>query len=113
VLAVPPPAVLSVEGGVARLRRASLPAEVAARAATIEVVAGPAGPIDHATAVRPYRPRARAMAAPAGDALARIRSLTGAGAAPATSTAETVVLEPAAAAERILAALRTWGHLDA
>ena len=46
VLAVPPPAVLSVEGAVARLRRASLPAELESRRAVIEVVPGPDGPVE-------------------------------------------------------------------
>ena len=70
VLDVAPPAVLSVEGAVARLRRASLPAELAARPAPIERAPGPTGPVEHADAVHPYRPRARAMPAPAGAALA-------------------------------------------
>ena len=58
----------------ARLRRASLPAELAARRATIEVVPGPDGPVEHPDAVHAYRPRARALAAPAGDALERVCS---------------------------------------
>ena len=58
----------------------------------------------------PYRPRARVLPAPAGaNALDRVRALTDTGAAP--SRTETVVLEPAAAARRILDALRDWGYL--
>ena len=41
----------------------------------------------------------------------RLRVLTDAGAASA-ARGETVVLEPAAAAARIVAALRAWGYLD-
>jgi electron transfer flavoprotein beta subunit len=113
VLSVPSPAVLSVEGSVARLRRASLPAEVAARTATIEVVAGPQGPVEHAEIVRPYRPRARVLPVPSGDALERIRTLTGAETVGPASASETVVLEPPAAAERLLRALHEWGYVDA
>jgi electron transfer flavoprotein beta subunit len=116
VLAVPAPGVLSVEGSVARLRRASLPAEVAARTAPIEIAAGPVGAPERPEVVRPYRPRPRVLPIPTGDALARIRELTGAGGADGVgagaTTTETVVLEPAAAAARILATLRDWGYLD-
>jgi len=112
VLAVRAPAVLSVEGSVARLRRASLPAELAAADAPIDIVTGPAGPREEPLATAPYRPRARAMAAPSGDTLARIRLLTDARTAPAATT-ETVVLDPPAAAARIIDALIAWGYLDA
>jgi electron transfer flavoprotein beta subunit len=109
VLAVEAPAVLSVEGAVARLRRAGLPAELRARDAAIEVVAGPDAPPDHPELVEPYRPRARVLAPPAGDALARVLELTGAG-GPAAPARELVALEPADAARRILAALDEWGY---
>jgi electron transfer flavoprotein beta subunit len=109
LLAVTPPAVLSVEGAVARLRRASLRAELAARSAPVEVIAGPPGPVVRVDAIAPYRPRARVAAAPSGGALARVLQLTDAIGATAT-THELVTLEPAAAAERILAALAEWGY---
>jgi electron transfer flavoprotein beta subunit len=109
VLDVTAPAVLSVEGAVARLRRAALPLELAARTAAIEVVPGPVGPREHGDVVQPYRPRARVVAAPAGSALARVLQLTDAVGAPAT-THELVTLDPPAAAERILAALAEWGY---
>jgi electron transfer flavoprotein beta subunit len=110
LLAVTSPAVLSVEGAVARLRRASLPAELAARGADIEVVAGPSGPVDGAASVRPFRPRPRERPAPEGEALDRVRRLTATGSQP-TAHIETVELEPPAAADRILTALRQWGYL--
>jgi len=113
VLDATPPAVLSVEGAVGRLRRASLAAELDARDVKIDVVPGPAGPVEAAARVAPYRPRARQRPAPAGDPLARVRELT------ATATGdggpahpEVVTLDPPAAAARILAALRDWGYLD-
>lgn len=112
VLSVPAPAVLSVEGSVARLRRASLPAELAARTAPIEVIAGPQGPVEHADIVRPYRPRPRVLPVPQGDTLERIRALTGADAVGPAASSETVVLDPPAAAERLLRALREWGYVD-
>jgi electron transfer flavoprotein beta subunit len=110
VLDVPMPCVLSVEGSVATLRRAGLRQMLESQATTVHVVA--ATPGRHATAavVTPYRPRARALAAPAGDqALDRLRALTDAG---GTSTrGETVVLAPSDAAARIVQALRNWGYL--
>ncbi len=111
VLDVIAPAVLSVEGAVARLRRASLPAELAAAHATIPVVPGPDGPVEVADAVAPYRPRARRLPAPAGDALTRVRLLTDAGEHATPAHTEIVTLDPPAAATTILATLRGWGYL--
>jgi electron transfer flavoprotein beta subunit len=110
LLSVTSPAVLSVEGAVARLRRASLPAELDAHHAVVEVVPGPPGPVEASAAVGPYRPRPRQRPAPSGDALHRIQELTSTGGAPPVH-AEVVTLEPAAAAARILAALGEWGYL--
>jgi electron transfer flavoprotein beta subunit len=104
-------AVCSVEGSVASLRRAGLAATLGAAKVSIEIVAaGPVGTQLTATSL-PYRPRARAFAPPAGStALDRVRSLIITDAASAGG--ESVTLEPAAAAERIVEALRTWGYLD-
>ena len=108
-LEVEAPAVVSVEGSVARLRRASLTAELAAAEQTITVVAGPSGPVDEPAAAGPYRPRARVLPAPAGEgALDRIRALTGGEGG--SGHGETVVLEPVAAAARIIDALTAWGY---
>ena len=111
LLAVHAPAVVSVEGATAHLRRAGLAALRTAAAHHIEVVAPSAPTHAEATVVRAYRPRARALAAPTGSPLDRLRALTDAGAAVA-ARGETVVLEPEAAAARIAAALREWGYLD-
>ena len=94
----------------ARLRRASLTAELESRHAAIEVVPGPDGPVEEVHTVRPYRPRPRERPAPAGDSLGRIRDLTAIGSEP-SAHAEIVTLDPPAAADRILAALRDWGYL--
>jgi electron transfer flavoprotein beta subunit len=111
-LLVHEPGVVSVEGSVARLRRAGLAAELAARHAVVEVVPGPTGPIEEPADVQPYRPRARALAAPPGDgALTRVRALTTTG--EVGGHGEVLVAEPAAAAARIVDALREWGYLDA
>jgi electron transfer flavoprotein beta subunit len=120
-LAVAVPAVVSLEGATARLRRGSLRATLAADRAPIMVrpfdaAAGDAGgtPVSRSTVSRrgPLRPRARELAAPAGaEALDRVRLLIGAGdAASAPSRQAPVVLEPADAADRILDALAAWGY---
>jgi len=109
-LLLSPPAVVSVEGSVARLRRASLTAELAARTATIEVVAGPTAPRETPIEEGPYRPRARVLAAPTGDdALTRIRALMSSGVE--VTHGETVTLDPPQAAARIVQSLHEWGYL--
>jgi electron transfer flavoprotein beta subunit len=109
-LRVDAPAVLSVEGATATLRRAPLSSALAARTATIENVVGPAG--SHLpTARRPFRPRARVLPAPAGAPLERVQSLLN-GAAATKSHGVPVELTPAEAADRVLEALRGWGYLD-
>jgi electron transfer flavoprotein beta subunit len=109
-------AVLSVEGSTARLRRASLASALGRASALIEVracsasdalVGAPSAP----PVLRPYRPRARVLPGPAGErAHDRVVALTAA--ATTQSHRDLVTLEPAAAAERILAALRDWGYLS-
>ena len=108
VLEVAMPAVLSVEGSVARLRRAPLAASLTARSAAVDVVAGPHGrPAE--SEIHPYRPRPRTLPAPAGDTLARVRAILDVGGA--DTRAETITLEPAAAARRIVDQLHEWGYL--
>ena len=111
LLSVQMPAVISVEGSVATLRRASLSRELAAASLPIIEAVGPTEPRELPAEVSPYRPRARMLAAPAGmTALERVRSITEP--ATAVSHGETVVLPPAEAAERLLAALAEWGYLS-
>ena len=108
ILSIAPRAVVSVEGSVARLRRAPLRALLATTDASIEVKS--ASLVGEETALVPFRPRARVLPAPVGaSALDRVRTLTDAGGTPSRS--ETVELAPDAAADRILAALREWGYL--
>jgi electron transfer flavoprotein beta subunit len=110
ILDLTPPAVLSVEGSAANLRRASLAASLAARTAPVETFRGPHGRLPEAE-IHPYRPRARVVSAPQGAALDRVRQILDIGGGDVH--AELVTLEPAAAASKILDQLRDWGYLDA
>ncbi len=110
------PAVVSVEGTTARLRRASLADALAAEHQPVDVRAAPVGAVhDVEVRRRPLRPRSRVLGAPVGaESLDRVRQLLGGtGSGPVSSSggrAAPVVLEPAAAADRILAALQAWGY---
>ncbi len=119
LLAVRGPAVLSVEGSAARLRRASLRATMAV--ADTAITARPSaeslrnrGDIGIAPTLRPFRPRPRVIEAPRGDsALDRVRQVTNlAQGSSDKGRSELVELEPQEAAARILAALRHWNYLD-
>jgi electron transfer flavoprotein beta subunit len=111
-LAIEAPAVLSVEGATARLRRAPLAAALRARAQAVPVRVAPVAAPHAARVTRPFRPRPRALAAPAGSsALERVVQLTEAHAVPAGG-GDAVALDPAEAAARIVAALRQWGYLE-
>jgi hypothetical protein len=104
--------VLSVEGATSALRRAPLPAALAARNDTIEVRRTPPADDGAPAVLRPFRPRARVLAAPHGtSALDRVVELLDVGASP--SHGDVVVLDPAAAADRLLAALVAWGYQPA
>jgi electron transfer flavoprotein beta subunit len=112
ILHVTGPAVLSVEGSLARLRRASLRSALTAQSAEVLPYGTMPAPGGYAstTEVRPYRPRARVLPAPVGaTALDRLRALTDASAAP--QPGETVEAGPAAAAQRIIEVLRDWGYI--
>ena len=116
-LRVTAPAVLSVEGSTATLRRAPLARSLSAQTAQIELVipdhgATPAPGTAHAPATRrPFRPRARVLPPPVGEPLDRVKSLLS-GPAGAASHGAPVALSPADAADRILESLREWGYLD-
>jgi electron transfer flavoprotein beta subunit len=110
ILDVTPPAVLSVEGSAASLRRASLAASLAARTAPVVTVRGPHGRLPEAE-IHPYRPRARVLPAPTGGSLDRVRQILDVGGS--DTHAELVTLDAPAAASKILDQLRNWGYLDA
>jgi len=109
ILDVTVPAVLSVEGSAASLRRAALASSLAARNAPVETVRGPHGRLPEAE-IHPYRPRARVMPAPAGGSLERVRQILDIGGG--DPHAELLTLEPSAAAAMIVEQLRDWGYLD-
>ncbi len=110
VLDISLPAVVSVEGSVARLRRAPMEASLAARATPITIVHGPHGHPPDAER-HPYRPRPRTLPAPHGDSLHRVRQLLDIGGS--DHNAELVALAPHDAAARIVAQLREWGYVGA
>ena len=111
VLDIPIPAVISVEGSVARLRRASLTAEMSSRGVPIRVVPAPRpngrGGTTAAKVLR-YRPRTRAVRPPVGNELDRVREILDIGGE--SARAEAVSLDPPAAAARILEQLQQWGY---
>lgn len=112
VLSLAGPAVVSVEGAAAQLRRAPLSAVLATR--TLPVVVVPPARSDAATAgpgpARPLRPRARALPAPSGDS-ARDRIVELTGALVDRTPPRHVTAEPEEAADVIVEQLREWGYL--
>lgn len=111
LLSIPLPAVVSVEGGSARLRRAPLAAVLEARSAPLTVVGGPRQVATDGLRRAPYRPRARVRPAPRAPAARdRILELTGALSDP--TPPQRLVLEPPEAAARLLDQLRAWGYLE-
>lgn len=107
------PCVVSVEAGSARLRRAPLHAVVAARGTTIETVRPSIQPLTGGAVRRsPFRPRARVLPPPPADLSARERILALTGALTEREPPQLLVLEPDAAADRILDQLRTWGYVE-
>jgi electron transfer flavoprotein beta subunit len=104
--------VLSVEGAAAPLRRASLAGALAAPTVVIDVRRAPDASDGATPVLRPFRPRARALPAPRGtSSLDRIVELLDAGTG--ASHTEVVVVDPPAAADRLLAALTAWGYQSA
>jgi len=110
ILEVSAPAVLSVEGSAAKLRRASLAASLTARDAAVLRLQGPHGRLPEAE-IHPYRPRARVLPAPAGGSLDRVRQILDVGGGEVHS--ELLTLDPPSAAAKILDQLAGWGYLDA
>ncbi len=107
------PAVISVEGSVARLRRAPLHEILTARSMPVErhasapsLVSSPeVGP------AQPLRPRPRSWPAPTGERpLDRIVALTGA--LVERTPPRRIEMPPAESADAILDQLRTWGYLE-
>jgi len=111
-LAVTAPFVVSVEGGTARRRRASLLGMQTAAGAVVEVWSAPTDPTGGpGPAVRgPYRPRPRRVAGPDPNDDVRHRTLALLGPVTTLTAASTVSLDPEDAAVAILEALTAWGQ---
>lgn len=113
-LAVPLPAVVSVEAFV-RLRRAPLGRVLAAADQPVDTVPAPVAATAPATATRlegtaPFQPRSRRLAAPSAALSARERILALTGALVDRDPPRVVHLDPAAAADELLAQLEAWGY---
>lgn len=112
-LLVHTPAVISVEGSSARLRRASLAGALNAKRASVEVQQ----PALTATVVQvpsrsgPFRPRPRILPPPPSDLSPRERVLALTGALVERTPPKRVVMEPEEAADFLLEQLREWGEL--
>ncbi|GAB3210235.1 hypothetical protein GCM10027294_27770 [Marinactinospora endophytica] len=113
VLRVPTPAVVSVEAGVARLRRAPLEAMLERGSLSVETALAPA-PRDGFSGFPqrpgPFRPRPRALPAPDPAASARQRALALVSVT-MRGAPRIVTATPEEAAEELLAYLRETGHL--
>lgn len=112
VIEITGPAVLSVEGSVARLRRAPLSATLGATAPKVEVITpGTHHAAAQVARVLPWRPPPRQLPAPhAPDAFDRVLELTGA--LTDRTPPRTVEASPSEAARVILDQLRSWGYLS-
>ena len=111
VLRVRPPAVISVEAGVAPLRRAPLASAIAANAATIEHRAASA-PDPLPSRRRAYRPRARVLLGPEPTLSARERAAALAGVDAPRRTARVVRAGSEEAVDELLSFLVARGYLD-
>ncbi|PXY26968.1 mycofactocin-associated electron transfer flavoprotein beta subunit [Prauserella muralis] len=111
-LAVPLPAVCSVEPAGVRLRRAGLPATLAARTADVPTVPGAvAGEPVTVHAARPYRPRAKELPPPP-EPDPRLRLLRLTGAHEQRDPPRVVVTDdPGEAADELLGYLKAKGYL--
>jgi len=118
-LQVSAPAVISVEPGAARLRRAPLPGVLAARQAAVETAAADGGPAAegavrrgrvHVLRTAPYRPRPKVLPPPDGTPRGRLLALTG---SLSERTPPRVLKLPAEeAADELIGYLKDRGYLS-
>jgi electron transfer flavoprotein beta subunit len=108
------PAVLSVEGGAAELRRAPLRAVLDAETSVIPSVRPGHLPRPVATVVGrgPFRPRARELPPPAADLTPRERILELTGAHLDAEPPRTITADADEAAELLVDHLKRWGYLE-
>lgn len=104
-------AVISVEGSIAQLRRASLATSLATRQDRIQVISSANSTRQVISTIKPFRPRPRTIAQPHGDtALQRFHSITN---VVTTSTrGEQIELTSVKSAMYILQTLGRWGYFE-
>lgn len=104
-------AVISVEGSVAQLRRASLAKTLAARNIRIQVISSSVTAQRVISTTKPFRPRPRTIAQPQGaTALERLHSITNV--ASASARGEQIELTATKSAMYILETLARWGYIE-
>ena len=104
-------AVISVEGSVAQLRRASLAHTLEMHNARIEVIVPATTTQQVNSTTKPFRPRPRTLAQPQGaNALDRLHSIINV--ASAGSHGEQIELTPAKSARYILETLARWEYIE-
>lgn len=104
-------AVISVEGSIAQLRRASLATSLATREDRIQVISSTISTHQANSTVKPFRPRPRTIAQPQGDtALQRFHSVTNV--ATASTRGEQIELTSVKSAMWILQTLGRWGYIE-
>ena len=110
IVRVVEPFIVSVEGSMATLRRASLAATLRPSAAVVEASLASPSALSLGD-FSPFRPRPRTVKAPAGEtALDRIKAATSANSPQKHS--EIVTLTPDDAAQHIVERLTEWGYLS-
>lgn len=103
--------VISVEGSIAQLRRASLQNTLATRNTHIQVIDSLITGKTVTSTTKPFRPRPRSLAQPHGTtALERLHSITDV--ATASTRGEQIELTSAKSAMYILDTLARWGYIE-
>ena len=104
-------AVISVEGSVAQLRRATLANTLATRDNEIEVIDTPLTLERPVSTRKPFRPRPRTLTMPHGNTtLERLNSITNV--ATTSTRGEQIELDPEKSAAYILQTLTRWGYIE-
>lgn len=104
-------AVISVEGSVAQLRRASLADSLATRDDRIQIIPMATSAPHRESTFKQFRPRPRTVFYPHGDtALQRLQSITDV--ASASTRGEQIEFTSAKSAKYIMQTLARWGYID-
>jgi len=104
-------AVISVEGSIAQLRRASLATSLATRDVRIQVMPSAISTHQVTSTIKPFRPRPRTITQPQGDTvLQRFHSITNV--ASASTRGEQIEFTAVKSATYILQTLARWGYIE-